>query len=172
MLAAITYTVGLGGKPYGYRGLGDVAVFVFFGLLGVLGTLYLHTQSLSGLAILPAAVCGLLATAVLNVNNVRDIHSDARHGKMTLAVRLGKRRAVLYHWALLGTALLLTLGYLLWLPVPWVGWSCLVVAKPLYDAGRTLSRTEDGEQLTGMLKKTALSTLVYSLLLAMGLALA
>lgn len=172
LLAAITYTVGLGGKPYGYRGLGDVAVFVFFGLLGVLGTLYLHTQSLSGLAILPAAVCGLLATAVLNVNNVRDIHSDARHGKMTLAVRLGKRRAVLYHWALLGTALLLTLGYLLWLPVPWVGWSCLVVAKPLYDAGRTLSRTEDGEQLTGMLKKTALSTLVYSLLLAMGLALA
>ncbi|MDG4813639.1 UbiA family prenyltransferase, partial [Hydrogenovibrio sp. 3SP14C1] len=97
------------------------------------------------------------ATAVLNVNNVRDIHSDARHGKMTLAVRLGKRRAVLYHWALLGAALLLTLGYLVWLPVPWVGWSCLVVSKPLYDAGRTLSRTENGEQLTGMLKKTALS---------------
>lgn len=170
LLAAVTYTVGLGGTPYGYRGLGDIAVFIFFGLLGILGTYYLHTQQLSWLPFLPAAACGLLATAVLNVNNVRDIESDTRNGKITLAVRLGRTNAINYHWVLLGLALLLTLIYLVALPVPWVGWSCLLVAKPLTDAARTLRHTRDGEVLTGMLKKTALATLGYSVLLASGLA--
>lgn len=171
LLAAVTYTVGLGGTPYGYRGFGDIAVFMFFGLLGVLGTYYLHVQQLSWLPFLPAAACGLLATAVLNVNNVRDIESDARNGKITLAVRLGRTKAISYHWALLGLALLLTLIYLVVLPVPWVGWSCLLVAKPLTDAARTLSHTRDGETLTNMLKKTAISTLLYSVLLSIGLVL-
>lgn len=170
LLAAVTYTVGLGGTPYGYRGLGDISVFVFFGLLGVLGTYYLYTQQLSGLALLPAATCGLLSAAVLNVNNVRDIENDARNGKITLAVKLGRANAVNYHWALLGMALLLTLIYLIALPVPLVGWSCLLVAKPLSDAARTLSHSRDGETLTGMLKKTAISTLIYSMLLSIGLA--
>lgn len=170
LVAAVTYTVGLGGKPYGYRGLGDISVFVFFGLLGVLGTYYLYTQQLNGLALLPAAACGLLATAVLNVNNVRDIESDARNGKITLAVRLGRAKAINYHWALLGLALLLTFIYLLVKPVPLAGWSCLLVAKPLADAARTLRHSRDGEVLTGMLKKTAISTLLYSILLSIGLA--
>lgn len=169
LLAAVTYTVGLGGTPYGYRGLGDLSVFVFFGLLGVLGTYYLYTQQLSWLPLLPAAACGLLATAVLNVNNVRDIESDARNGKITLAVRLGRAGAIKYHWALLGMALLLTLIYLIVLPVPLLGWSCLLVAKPLIDAARTLNLRRDGEILTGMLKKTAISTLLYSVLLSIGL---
>lgn len=171
LLAAVTYTVGLGGAPYGYRGLGDIAVFVFFGLLGVLGTYYLHVQQLSWLPLLPATACGLLATAVLNVNNVRDIESDARNGKITLAVRLGRARAIKYHWTLLGVALLLTLAYLVALPVPLLGWSCLLVAKPLTDAARTLRDTHDGDTLTGMLKKTAISTLLYSVLLSIGLVL-
>jgi len=169
LLAAVTYTVGLGGKPYGYRGLGDIAVFLFFGLLGVLGTYYLHTHQLSWLPLLPAAACGLLATAVLNVNNVRDIDSDARTGKITLAVRLGRANAIKYHWALLGTALLLTLIYLVAVPVPLLGWSCLLVAKPLTDAAKTLTQSRDGEILTRMLKKTAISTLLYSVLLSIGL---
>lgn len=171
LLAAVTYTVGLGGTPYGYRGLGDIAVFMFFGLLGVLGTYYLHVQQLSWLPFLPAAACGLLATAVLNVNNVRDIESDARNGKITLAVRLGRTNAINYHWSLLGLALLLTLVYLVLQPVPLLGWSCLLVVKPLTDAARTLSNTRDGEILTSMLKKTALSTLLYSVLLSVSLAL-
>ncbi|HCR97186.1 MAG: 1,4-dihydroxy-2-naphthoate polyprenyltransferase [Halomonas sp.] len=171
LLAAVTYTVGLGGTPYGYRGLGDIAVFIFFGLLGVLGTYYLHAQQLDGLTLLPAAACGLLATAVLNVNNVRDIESDTRNGKITLAVRLGRANAITYHWILLAMALLLTVIYLVALPAPWLSWSCLLVAKPLTDAARTLHHTTDGETLTGMLKKTALSTLVYSVLLSLGLAL-
>ncbi len=171
LLAAVTYTVGLGGTPYGYRGFGDIAVFMFFGLLGVLGTYYLHVQQLSWLPFLPAAACGLLATAVLNVNNVRDIESDARNGKITLAVRLGRTKAINYHWTLLGLALLLTLIYLIALPVPLLGWSCLLVAKPLTDAARTLSHTHDGGMLTNMLKKTAISTLFYSVLLSIGLVL-
>ena len=171
LFAAVTYTVGLGGTPYGYRGLGDVAVFIFFGLLGVIGTYYLHVQQLSWLPFLPAAACGLLATAVLNVNNVRDIESDARNGKITLAVRLGRDNAIKYHWALLGLSLLLTVIYFIALPVPLLGWSCLLVAKPLTDAARTLSHTRDGEILTGMLKKTAISTLLYSVLLSIGLTL-
>lgn len=171
LLAAVTYTVGLGGTPYGYRGLGDISVFVFFGLLGVMGTYFLYTQQLSGLPFLPAAACGLLATAVLNVNNVRDIESDARNGKITLAVRLGRANAIYYHWALLGLALLLTLIYLVAMPVPLAGWSSLLVAKPLMDAARTLNHSRDGEILTGMLKKTAISTLLYSVLLSIGLAL-
>lgn len=170
LLAAVTYTVGLGATPYGYRGLGDIAVFVFFGLLGVIGTYYLHSHQLSGLPFLPAAVCGLLAAAVLNVNNVRDIESDRRNGKFTLAVRLGREKALNYHWALLGMALLLTLLYLVALPVPVAGWSCLLVAKPLVDAARTLHQTRDGAILTNMLKKTAISTLLYSVLLSLGLA--
>lgn len=169
LLAAVTYTVGLGGSPYGYRGMGDIAVFLFFGLLGVLGTYYLHTHQLSWLPLLPAAACGLLATAVLNVNNVRDIDSDARNGKITLAVRLGRTKAIKYHWALLGTALLLTLIYLVAVPVPLLGWSCLLVAKPLTDSAKTLIHSRDGEILTSMLKKTAISTLLYSVLLSAGL---
>ncbi|AVI62252.1 1,4-dihydroxy-2-naphthoate polyprenyltransferase [Halomonas sp. GFAJ-1] len=170
LLAAVTYTVGLGGAPYGYRGLGDISVFMFFGLLGVLGTYYLHTHTLNWLPFLPAATCGLLATAVLNVNNVRDIESDARCDKITLAVRLGREGAILYHWALLGLALLLTLIYLVAQPVPLLGWSCLLVAKPLTDAARMLRHTRDGKILTNMLKKTAVSTLLYSVLLSVGLA--
>ena len=86
IVAAITYTVGK--SPYGYRGFGDISVFLFFGLLGVLGSYYLFTHSLEWDLLLPATACGLLATAVLNINNVRDIETDAASGKITLAVRV------------------------------------------------------------------------------------
>ena len=76
-------------------------MFLFFGLLGVLGS-YLFTHSLEWDLLLPATACGLLATAVLNINNVRDIETDAASGKITLAVRLGRNRAIAYHWVLLG----------------------------------------------------------------------
>lgn len=169
IIAAITYTVGK--TPYGYRGLGDISVFLFFGLLGVLGSFYLFTHRLGWELLLPAAACGLLATAVLNINNVRDIESDAASGKITLAVRLGRDKAIAYHWVLLGGAVLLTLIFLLihgggaW---PWI---FLPALKPLTDAARTLSQTRDGEVLTGALKRTAMGSFLYSLLLSAGLAL-
>jgi len=97
--AAIRYTSGK--NPYGYLGLGDLSVLLFFGLLGVLGTYYLHTGELRWIHILPALSCGLFSVGVLNINNIRDIESDKKAGKKTIPVRLGRTRAVWYHWSLL-----------------------------------------------------------------------
>ncbi|WP_241719044.1 1,4-dihydroxy-2-naphthoate polyprenyltransferase, partial [Cronobacter sakazakii] len=103
ILAAITYTVGT--RPYGYMGLGDVSVLIFFGWLSVLGSWYLQAHTLIAPVWLPATACGLLAAAVLNINNLRDIDSDRRNGKNTLAVRLGPVVARRYHVGLLAGAL-------------------------------------------------------------------
>lgn len=111
VVAAITYT--LGNKPYGYAGLGDLSVWLFFGCTGVLGCYYLHGAQLQAALLLPASACGLLAVAVLNVNNMRDIDNDQSFGKRTLAVRLGLPAAKLYHQLLLTVALLLFVLYLL-----------------------------------------------------------
>ena len=94
IIAAITYTVG--NRPYGYIGLGDISVLVFFGWLSVMGSWYLQAHTLIPALILPATACGLLATAVLNVNNLRDINSDRENGKNTLVVRLGAVNARRY----------------------------------------------------------------------------
>lgn len=122
LAAAVGYTVGR--HAYGYHGLGEAAVFLFFGLLGVLGSCYLQTARFYPADCLPAAALGLLCAAVLNVNNLRDIDSDAHAGKRTLAVRLGFARARRLHSALLLTAALLLALYaffawqsLLWLPL-------------------------------------------------------
>lgn len=85
--AAVAYTVG--GNPYGYAGFGDVAVFVFFGLVGVLGTYFLQTQRFAPFLLWPAASLGFFATAVLNINNIRDLRSDELAGKRSVPVRLG-----------------------------------------------------------------------------------
>ncbi|MDC0610087.1 1,4-dihydroxy-2-naphthoate polyprenyltransferase [Vibrio sp.] len=104
MLAAVAYT--MGNKPYGYVGLGDLSVFIFFGLLGVYGTYFLHTGTVSFELLLPSVGCGLLAVAVLNVNNMRDIENDQVCGKRTVAVRLGQSWAKRYHFVLLAGALI------------------------------------------------------------------
>ncbi|CAH0995728.1 1,4-dihydroxy-2-naphthoate octaprenyltransferase [Emticicia aquatica] len=99
MLAAYTYTAGK--KPYGYAGLGDISVLIFFGLVGVLGSNYLFTKTFDWMNVLPALSCGFFATGVLNINNIRDIESDTRAGKKTIPARLGRQSAVAYHWILL-----------------------------------------------------------------------
>ncbi|EJS87850.1 1,4-dihydroxy-2-naphthoate octaprenyltransferase [Pasteurella multocida subsp. multocida str. Anand1_buffalo] len=104
VVAAITYTVGA--KPYGYMGLGDLSVLLFFGLLGVGGSYYLQTQQLNLAILLPAFASGLLASAVLNINNLRDIEQDSQVGKNTLAVRLGSEKGRIYHACLLLVAIL------------------------------------------------------------------
>jgi 1,4-dihydroxy-2-naphthoate polyprenyltransferase len=95
ILAAITYTVGK--KPYGYVGLGDIAVFLFFGIVGVSGIYILHTHQWQWNVLIPAASLGLLSSGVLNINNIRDIDSDKQSGKNTLVVRLGLKNAKIYH---------------------------------------------------------------------------
>lgn len=111
LIAALTYT--LGQRPYGYAGLGDLAVWLFFGLLGVLGSGHLQGTIFSPWLLLPAGASGLLAVGVLNINNMRDIDNDASHGKRTLAVRLGLAAARRYHYSLLALAWLLFAVYLL-----------------------------------------------------------
>lgn len=104
LVAAITYTVGK--TPYGYLGLGDISVLIFFGFLGVIGTFYLQAHTLPTLIFLPALGCGLLAVAVLNINNLRDIYQDKKAGKNTLIVRIGGKNGRIYHAMLLTMALL------------------------------------------------------------------
>lgn len=168
ILAAIAYT---GGPwPLGYHGLGDVAVFVFFGLVAVLGTTFVQTGTLPPLGWLCAVPVGGQATAILVVNNLRDIETDARAGKRTLAVRLG-RSGARAEWALLVLgAYLVPLG--LWLGFgesAWVllPWATLPRALRLFGVIRG---TEAGPALNEALAGTAQLGFLFSLLFALGLA--
>jgi 1,4-dihydroxy-2-naphthoate octaprenyltransferase len=109
--AAIAYTNGK--RPYGYIGLGDISVFLFFGILGVCGTYFLHAESFEPLILLPAASCGLFATGVLNVNNIRDIKSDKSAGKNSIPVRIGESKAIFYHTILIVSGCLASIIFLL-----------------------------------------------------------
>jgi 1,4-dihydroxy-2-naphthoate octaprenyltransferase len=109
ILAAYTYTAG--SKPYGYVGLGDISVFIFFGIVGVVGSYFLQTESLNSEVFWPGIMCGALATGVLNINNIRDINSDKIAGKITIPVRLGKKKAIAYHWFILLISVFSTLVF-------------------------------------------------------------
>ena len=164
--AAINYTAG--DKPYGYAGFGDVFVFIFFGLVGVLGTYYLQAQHLEPLVILPALVCGFFSTAVLNVNNIRDIKSDALAGKQSIPVRLGPLRAHIYHLTLLLGGVLSALLYVvlnfysLW---QWL----FVLALPMVALnGVNVWRKQTSKELDPYLKQMAMTTLLFVLLFGIG----
>ncbi len=110
ILAAITYTVGK--NAYGYKGLGDISVFLFFGLVGVLGTHYLMAKHFNLLNVLPAISCGLLATGVLNLNNLRDIDNDSASGKRSIPVIIGFKTGKVYQNSLVILALFSLFIYL------------------------------------------------------------
>lgn len=171
LYAAINYTVGLGRKPYGYQGLGDLSVFIFFGLVGVLGTYYLFTHHFEPLFLLPATSSGLLATAVLNINNIRDMETDMKTGKHTFASKIGQIWARRYHWILVGGA-----GLSAWIFIvafartswPWLflpGWVLVILSAWVVETSR------DPLRLDAQLKRTALSSFLFNLLLAIGFAL-
>lgn len=166
MIAAITYT--LGNKPYGYRGWGDVAVFIFFGLMGVGGTFYLHTRQLHSIWILPAISYGSLVVGVLNINNLRDMYTDVRAGKNTIPVRIGRSAAVYYHWCLLTTSIVATLGFLWEYAHTWTSCACLCTMPWLFKHGMVVGR-QAPEQLTKQLQSLVLFILVFAALLSMGL---
>ena len=102
VLAALLYT--LGKRPYGYRGLGDLFCFLFFGWAAVAGTFYLATKVLDFSVLLPASAMGFLSNAVLNINNMRDVENDRASGKNSLVVKLGLKKAFVYHCLLIGGA--------------------------------------------------------------------
>ncbi|USD32353.1 MULTISPECIES: 1,4-dihydroxy-2-naphthoate polyprenyltransferase [Vibrio] len=165
IVAAIAYTVG--NKPYGYVGLGDVSVFIFFGLLGVAGTFFLHTGIVAPLLILPAVGCGLLAVAVLNINNMRDIENDQECGKRTVAVRLGQKNAKHYHSALLVGALVAFIGYLIVQPVPvWLSLPFLLSVLVIYKHGRAVWQAKKPAQIAPMMPVVVKCSLVTNLLFA------
>lgn len=160
--AAINYTIG--SKAYGYRGMGDLFVFLFFGLLGVLGSMFLFTKSLDAVAILPAIAIGLLCVAVLNLNNLRDMVSDKKHGKITLVVKMGFDRGKIYHCFLIITALI-CFSVFIWLE----GWSWkssffMLAFVPLLIHLRKVMQTQNPGHLDPELKKVALSTFLLAVL--------
>lgn len=165
ILAAIGYTVGK--RPYGYAGLGDISVFIFFGLVGVMGSLYLYTHQLSWQYIWPAISCGVFAVGVLNINNIRDIDSDRKAGKFSIPVRIGKQNAAVYHWSLvivgLGSAVAFVaahfesaLQFLFILSAP----AFLVISRNI--------QVKPSHELDPYLKFMALSTLLFVILFGVG----
>ena len=158
-----------GSKPYGYAGFGEVAVFVFFGLVAVLGTQYTQALRVDWVGLVLAVSTGALSSAVLVANNLRDIPTDAQSGKVTLAVRLGDSRTRVLYLALLVTAGVLTL--VLMLATPW----CAVglVATPLaVRAAGPVRSGRGGPELIPVLRDTGLTMLVWAIAVAAALALA
>ena len=167
LLAAYFYTAGK--KPYGYIGLGDLFVFMFFGLLPVSGAFYLNANFLPLSVFLPAISIGFFSVGVLNLNNMRDIENDRNSGKITISVRLGKQKSRIYHvFLILGgwiAALLYTVNQhtSLW---QWL----FVLALPLFISDlRKITQIKNDKDLDPFLKRLALSTLLFTLLFCAGL---
>lgn len=160
--AAIKYTVG--SNAYGYRGMGDLFVFLFFGLLGVLGSMFLYTKSLGWNAVLPAVAIGFLCVAVLNLNNLRDVVSDKKHGKITMVVKMGFDNGKRYHSFLILMALVC---FVLFLWLENFGWKAsffMLAFVPLLIHLRKVMLTQNPGDLDAELKKVALSTFLLALL--------
>ncbi len=166
ILAGVLYTGGP--RPYGYEGLGEVFVFLFFGVVAVAGSYYVQTEDLEPLALSLAVPVGLLSAGILMVNNIRDLDTDRRAGKRTLAVRLGRPRAV----AIFGGTLWLAFGWMVgvaiaesepWLVLPWL-------AVPLVPAlQRTVATRTDGPSLNAALARCGMLLALFSLLLSAAL---
>ena len=164
--AAITYTAGK--LPYGYAGLGDLAVLIFFGWVGVIGSYFVQTSRFTWEIILPATACGLLAVAVLNVNNIRDLESDRVAGKNSVPVRLGLPRARAYHWTLLSLAIFFAIAFCL-LNSPSIWQYLFLLAVPmLVRNGLAISRANDLPALNPWLKQLSLASLVFVTLFSLG----
>ena len=155
-----------GSKPYGYLGLGEVAVFVFFGLVAVLGTQYTQALRIDWVGAAIAVAMGSMSSAVLVANNLRDIPTDKASGKITLAVRLGDRRTRLLYQGLLAAAFILTL--VLMLATPWA--AAGLVALPLaVRAAGPVRKGLGGRDLIPVLRDTGLTMLVWSITVAVAL---
>ena len=166
VLAALFYT--LGKRPYGYRGLGDLYCFLFFGWAAVFGTFYLATKSLDFSVLLPASAMGFLSNAVLNINNMRDYENDRASGKNSLVVKLGLKKAFAYHCLLIGGAFVCLTVYLVLKHAPVYSymfvWLFLLFFKDLKAIKKT--RPENLDPFLGrQVRNTFLLVVVYGVLL-------
>ncbi|MCL4124017.1 UNVERIFIED_CONTAM: hypothetical protein GTU68_042566 [Idotea baltica] len=164
--AAIRYT--MGNNAYGYRGLGDLFVFIFFGLVSVIGCYVLYSKQIDHVTILPACALGLLSTAVLNLNNMRDIDSDRNANKNTLVVKMGSKKAKLYHYFLVISAMIIAFSFgILYYTSPF-NLIFLIAFIPLFLHLKKVAKTDNPRNLDPELKKLALTTFLLAVLLGIG----
>jgi 1,4-dihydroxy-2-naphthoate octaprenyltransferase len=165
ILAALFYTMGK--HAYGYRGLGDLFAFLFFGPVPVIGTWFLHTHLINWQPVLPAIGLGLISSMILNINNMRDIDNDKTSGKITLAVKLGLPRAKVYHILMSLTSFTCFTGYnILFAVAPWYRYAYLLVfllpLKILIEI-----RHKEGQALDPYLKQTSLAGFLLAVAFAL-----
>lgn len=166
IVAAIKYTVG--NSAYGYSGFGDLFVFIFFGLLSVVGSYFLFTKQLNFQIFLPAISIGLLSTAVLNLNNLRDFEEDKKNSKNTLVVKLGVSKAKIYHYTLFFFAFISASIYTFLNFKSEFQFLFYISFIPLFINGLKVSKTSDLSVLDSELKKVALSTFLFGILFGLG----
>ena len=164
--AALNYT--MGDTPYGYRALGDVFVFVFFGLVSTLGSYLLYTKTLDHVVILPAIAIGMLSVGVLNLNNMRDIKSDANAGKITLAVKLGLSKAKKYHFFLIAGAMVITVVFSILYYVEPYNFMYVLAFVPFIKHIIKIHSAQTPDDFDSQLKVLALSTFLFAILLGVG----
>ncbi len=167
IVAAIKYTVGI--TAYGYRGLGDLFVFLFFGLVAVVGSYFLYALKINWHVILPAASIGLLSAGVLNLNNMRDRESDAKAGKKTLVVKLGKENAKNYHFVIIIGAVLFLVVFSVLTASNWTDFLYVFGFIPLLLHLKRVGENESPVLLDPELKILALTTFFISVLFGVGL---
>nr|WP_315165321.1 1,4-dihydroxy-2-naphthoate octaprenyltransferase [uncultured Flavobacterium sp.] len=163
--SAIRYTVG--NSAYGYKGFGDVFVFVFFGLVSTLGVNFLYSKQLDLILFLPATAIGFLSVAVLNLNNMRDEASDKKSGKNTLVVKMGAANAKKYHYFLIVGAMVLILVFAILSDFHFDQYLFLIAYIPLSKHLINVYKNQNPKLLDPELKKVALSTFALSVLLAL-----
>ena len=166
--SAVKYTVG--NSAYGYKGFGDVFVFIFFGLVSTLGVNFLYSKQFDWQLVLPATAIGLLSVGVLNLNNMRDEVSDRKSNKNTLVVKMGGTKAKIYHYCLIITAMVLVLIFAI--IYNGIGfridqYAFLVAYFPLLSHLKTVYNCPEPRALDPQLKKLAISTFLLSLILSL-----
>ncbi|RKD91905.1 1,4-dihydroxy-2-naphthoate polyprenyltransferase [Mangrovibacterium diazotrophicum] len=167
LLAAYFYTAGK--KSYGYIGLGDLSVFLFFGLLPVIGVFFLHSNFFENAIILPAISMGFFSAGVLNLNNMRDIQNDQQSGKITMAVKMGSRNSRIYHIAIIAWGWIAAIVFTLHQQESAWQWLFLLTLPLFLMDLIKIYNTKEDRLLDPFLKRLALGTLAFTLLFSLGL---
>jgi 1,4-dihydroxy-2-naphthoate octaprenyltransferase len=165
--SAIKYTVG--NSAYGYRGFGDLFVFIFFGLVSTLGIYFMFAKEMDWMLLLPATSIGFLSVAVLNLNNMRDEESDRKSNKNTIVVKMGASNAKVYHYFLIVSAMILILEFSYFKDFTFDQYLYVIAFFPLLKHLKTVYTNKNPKELDPELKKVALSTFALSLLLSLSL---
>ncbi|MEZ4908879.1 MAG: 1,4-dihydroxy-2-naphthoate octaprenyltransferase [Saprospiraceae bacterium] len=170
IIAAINYTIGMK-KPYGYKGFGDISVFIFFGLVAVLGAFYLQAKYIDLDIFIPATSVGMFATGVLNINNIRDVESDSLAGKKSIPVKIGLDNAIIYHALLLFGGFGLSIIFVL-LNFESIFQFIFVFSLPLFIKNfLAIKNVKKNKFIDPYLKQLSISTMIFVILFGVGVVL-